>query len=186
MCPFFFNNTAIYQFTSVLINHFGGHFSAANLSFNFRSVIFVTYNRHARTKAHRIKLIGNLLICINMRSAHLKQSDNKLCLILIRFKNSPLAVFSINLNAAKPIVRPSHPIAKLCIADLRANHTAHNIAHLVLSSFSLKILRFLCGIEFAPIVFKTSVFKGVNLLLTNNTIHILKCDTKPSQLPLQR
>ncbi|QJU10343.1 hypothetical protein FBF26_03670 [Candidatus Saccharibacteria bacterium oral taxon 488] len=52
MCPFFFNDTAINQFTGVLVDHFGGHLLAANLPLNFRSVVFVAHNRNTRAKAH--------------------------------------------------------------------------------------------------------------------------------------
>ncbi|XMB34264.1 hypothetical protein QQ965_01520 [Candidatus Saccharibacteria bacterium oral taxon 955] len=54
MRPLFFDDTAINQFASVLINHFGGHLLAANLPLNFGSVIFVAHNRNTRAKAHRI------------------------------------------------------------------------------------------------------------------------------------
>ncbi|QUB37759.1 hypothetical protein J5A52_01505 [TM7 phylum sp. oral taxon 349] len=52
--PFFFDDTAINQFTSVLVNHFGRHLLAANLPLNFGSVIFIAHNRNTRAKPHRI------------------------------------------------------------------------------------------------------------------------------------
>ena len=50
--PFFFDDTAINQFTSVLVNHLSGHFLAADLPLNFGSVVLITHDRNARAKTH--------------------------------------------------------------------------------------------------------------------------------------
>ncbi|MDO4684665.1 MAG: hypothetical protein Q4B06_03085 [Candidatus Saccharibacteria bacterium] len=50
--PLFFDDATINQLASVLIDHLSGHFLAADLPFDFGSVVLVTHNRNARAKAH--------------------------------------------------------------------------------------------------------------------------------------
>ncbi|XMB34265.1 hypothetical protein QQ965_01525 [Candidatus Saccharibacteria bacterium oral taxon 955] len=121
-----------------------------------------------------------------MSGAHFKKFYDKFRLVLIRLQNRAPTIFRIHLDAAKTIVRTAHPITELSVANFRANHPAHNVAHLIFGALCFQVFRLLRRVKLAPIILKSSVLQRVDLLLANHAVHILKGDTQPRQLPLQR
>ncbi|MDO4684664.1 MAG: hypothetical protein Q4B06_03080 [Candidatus Saccharibacteria bacterium] len=121
-----------------------------------------------------------------MSGAHFKKFYDKLRLTLIGLQNRAPTIFRIHLDTTKTIMGTAHPITELGVANFCADHSAHNVAHLIFGTFRFQIFRLLRRIKLTPIILKPGVLQCVNLLPANHAVHILKGDTQPSQLPLQR
>ncbi|HSX42898.1 MAG TPA: hypothetical protein VLF59_02330 [Candidatus Saccharimonadales bacterium] len=93
---------------------------------------------YARPEAELVQFINNFLVIHRTLSAQLKHLYHKVSFFEVRLKYAALAICSVHFCTVEAKRRLAHPESHARIANLRANHAAHNVAHFVIGTFGFE------------------------------------------------